>query len=314
MTLLKAFFRMVRYPNLLYIALTQFLLQYCVVAPVMQDAGTAPSLSFAHFLMLCISTIFVAAGGYIINDYFDINIDAVNKPKKMVVDKIINRRWAMAWHTMLNMAGVSIGFLVAWKIGQFYLGFIQVFCTVLLWFYSTSFKRQALIGNVVISLLTAVSVVVVGFYERQIYESFEAIMSVEGLRLIKIIGVYALFAFILSMVREIVKDMEDMIGDSKDGCRTIPIVWGVKRAKRFTFVLMFLLVALLIVISIVVAIKGWYLAVAYILLFVLFPFIWFVQRPFASAYQPAQYHSISTWIKIVMLTGILSMIFFKLML
>ncbi len=119
MSLFAAFFRMVRYPNLIYIALTQFLLQYCVVEPLLQNSGAVPSLSFPHFLMLCFSTVLVAAGGYIINDYFDINIDLVNKPDKMVVDKIINRRWAMARHTILNMTGVSLGFLVAFQIGQF---------------------------------------------------------------------------------------------------------------------------------------------------------------------------------------------------
>jgi 4-hydroxybenzoate polyprenyltransferase len=314
MNLLAAFFRMVRYPNLIYIALTQVLLQYCVVAPVLHNSGSEPSLSFTHFLMLCCSTVLVAAGGYIINDYFDINIDLVNKPDKMVVEKIINRRWAMAWHTILNMAGVSLGFLVAFQIGQFYLGFVQVFCTLLLWFYSTSFKRQVLIGNVVISLLTALSVVVVGFYERQIYESFEAIMSPAGRKLIKIIGIYALFAFVLSMIREIVKDMEDMIGDSKDGCRTLPIVWGVKKAKNFTMLLMVVLQLLLVIIAVVTGQKGWYAAVAYILLLVLLPFTLFVQKPFMKAYQSGHFHKISTWIKVVMLTGILSMIFFKIML
>ncbi len=314
MRLFAAFFKLVRYPNLIYIALTQFLLQYCVVAPVLRNNGAEPSLSFLHFCMLSFSTVLVAAGGYIINDYFDINIDLVNKPEKMVVDKIINRRWAMAWHTILNMTGVSIGFVVAFQIGQFYLGFVQVFCTLLLWFYSTSFKRQVLIGNVVISLLTALSVVVVGFYERQIYESFEAIMSPEGRKLIKIIGVYALFAFLLSMIREIVKDMEDMIGDSKDGCRTIPIVWGVKKAKRFTMLLIIILQALLLLIMILTGLKGWYIAAAYILLCVFGPLTVFVQRPLQRAYLPEQYHKISTWIKIVMLTGILSMIFFKIML
>ncbi|WP_298710544.1 geranylgeranylglycerol-phosphate geranylgeranyltransferase [Chitinophaga sp.] len=313
MTLIAAFFRMIRYPNLIYIALTQLLLQFCVVAPVLQKSGLEPSLSWAHFALLCLSTLMVAAGGYIINDYFDINIDLVNKPEKMVVEKIINRRWAMAWHTMLNMAGVSLGFLVAFKIGQFYLGFIQVICTMLLWFYSTSFKRQVIIGNVVISLLTALSVVVVGFYEKQIYESFEAILSPAGRKLIQIIGIYALFAFLLSMIREIVKDMEDMIGDSKDGCRTLPIVWGVKKTKNFTMVLILTLEVLLLVLMGVTYAREWYAAVAYVGLFVVFPLAWFIQRPLAKAYQPEHYHSISTWIKIVMLTGILSMVFFKIM-
>ncbi|WP_341837647.1 geranylgeranylglycerol-phosphate geranylgeranyltransferase [Chitinophaga pollutisoli] len=313
MTLIAAFFRMIRYPNLIYIALTQLLLQFCVVAPVLQKSGLEPSLSWAHFVLLCLSTLMVAAGGYIINDYFDINIDLVNKPEKMVVEKIINRRWAMAWHTMLNMAGVSLGFLVAFKIGQFYLGFIQVICTMLLWFYSTSFKRQVIIGNVVISLLTALSVVVVGFYEKQIYESFEAILSPAGRKLIQIIGIYALFAFLLSMIREIVKDMEDMIGDSKDGCRTLPIVWGVKKTKHFTMGLIVALEVLLLVLMVVTFLREWYAAVAYVGLFVVFPLAWFIQRPLAKAYQPEHYHSISTWIKIVMLTGILSMVFFKIM-
>ncbi len=182
---------------------------------------------------------------------------------------------------------------------------------MLLWFYSTSFKRQVLIGNVVISLLTAVSVVVVGFYEKQIYESFEAILSPAGRRLIQIIGIYALFAFLLSMIREIVKDMEDMIGDSKDGCRTLPIVWGVKKTKNFTMVLILMLELLLLILMGVTFAREWYAAVAYVGLFVVFPLAWFIQRPLAKAYQPEHYHSISTWIKIVMLTGILSMVFLK---
>lgn len=310
MKLLVAFLKLIRYPNLIYIALTQFLLQYCVVAPVLTSSGEKPSLSVLCFVLLCISTVLVAAAGYIINDYFDINIDIINKPDKMVVDKIISRRWAMAWHTILNMAGVSLGFIVAWKIGQIYLGFTQVICSLLLWFYSTSFKRQVLIGNVVISLLTALSVVVVGFYEKQIYHSFEAIMSPEGRKLIQVIGVYALFAFIISMVREVVKDLEDMIGDSKDGCRTIPIVWGVLPAKRFCYVLLLGLQVLLVLVDIRVAILGWYISIAYLLLLVQAPaiYIWYLLR---KAHLPEHYHRVSSLIKLVMLTGILSMTFFK---
>ncbi|SEM18109.1 4-hydroxybenzoate polyprenyltransferase [Chitinophaga rupis] len=310
MKLLAAFLKLIRYPNLIYIGLTQFLLQFCVVAPVLANSGERPSLSVLCFVLLCISTVLVAAGGYIINDYFDINIDIVNKPDKMVLDKIISRRWAMAWHTLFNMAGVSIGFIVAWKIGQIYLGFTQVLCSLLLWFYSTSFKRQVLIGNVVISLLTALSVVVVGFYEKQIYESLEAIMSTAGRKLIQIIGVYATFAFVISMVREVVKDLEDMIGDSKDGCRTIPIVWGVLPAKRLCYGLLLVLQVLLLLVEVRVAIPGWYLAIAYLLLLVQAPaiYIWFLLK---KAHLPEHYHKVSSLIKWVMLSGILSMIFFK---
>ncbi|MET7000952.1 geranylgeranylglycerol-phosphate geranylgeranyltransferase [Chitinophaga defluvii] len=313
MKLLPAFFRLIRYPNLIYIALTQFLLQYCVVAPVLVKSGEVPSLSGGEFFLLSLSTILIAAGGYIINDYFDINIDIINKPDKMVVDKIISRRWAMAWHTIFNMAGVSLGFIVAWKTGQIYLGLTQVISSLLLWFYSTSFKRQVLIGNVVISLLTALSVVVVGFYEKQIYESFEAIMSPVGRKLIQIIGIYALFAFIISMVREVVKDLEDMIGDSKDGCRTIPIVWGMQPAKRLCDGLFLALQLLLVMVELRVWILGWWIAIVYLLVFVQLPCIyaWVLLR---KAHLPAHYHKVSSLVKWVMLTGILSMIFFKLFL
>ncbi|MBC9930393.1 geranylgeranylglycerol-phosphate geranylgeranyltransferase [Chitinophaga qingshengii] len=310
MKLWAAFFKLVRYPNLIYIALTQFLLQYCVVAPVLRSTGEEPSLSVPQFVLLALSTVLIAAAGYIINDYFDINIDIVNKPDKMVLDKIISRRWAMAWHTILNMAGVSLGFIVAWKTGQIYLGFTQVICSLLLWFYSTSFKRQALIGNVIISLLTALSVSVVGFYEKQIYESFEAIMSPSGRKLIQIIGVYALFAFIISMVREVVKDLEDMIGDSKDGCRTIPILWGVLAAKRLCNMLLLALQITIIAVEVRVFLLGWYLAIVYLVVLVQVPCV-YAYMLLRKAHLPEHYHKVSSIVKLIMLTGILSMIFFK---
>jgi 4-hydroxybenzoate polyprenyltransferase len=313
MKLLTAFFKLVRYPNLLYIGLTQFLLQYCVVAPLLRFNGESPSLSPLSFFLLSLSTVLIAAAGYIINDYFDINIDIINKPDKMVLDKIINRRWAMAFHTIFNMAGVSIGFIVAWRIGQIYLGFTQVFCSLLLWFYSTSFKRQVLTGNVMISFLTALAVVVVGFYEKQIYESFEAIMSPVGRKLIQIIGVYALFAFMISLVREIVKDLEDMIGDSKDGCRTIPIVWGVLPAKRLCYGLLLALQVLILLTELRIAFVGWYVAIIYLLVLVQLPCL-YIYVQLKKAHLPEHYHKVSSMVKVIMLTGILSMIFFKIML
>lgn len=313
MKLLIAFLRLIRYPNLIYIALTQFLLQYCVVAPVLEYNGEGPSLSWLSFFLLSLSTVLIAAAGNIINDYFDINIDIINKPEKMVLDKIINRRWAMAWHTIFNMAGVSIGFIVAWQIGQIYLGLTQVICSLILWFYSTSFKRQILIGNVLISLLTALAVVVVGFYEKQIYESFEAIMSPAGRKLIQIIGVYALFAFVISLVREIVKDLEDMLGDAKDGCRTIPIVWGVEAAKRICYMLLLALQVLIVAVEIRIGFIGWWPAIIYLVVFVQAP-AYYIYTLLKKAHLPEHYHRVSSLVKWLMLTGILSMIFFKIFL
>lgn len=151
MKLLLAFLRLIRYPNLLYIFLTQYLLQYAVFRPVFARYGWQPSLGHAAFFLLSLSTVLIAAAGYIINDYFDVNTDLWNKPDKLIVDRLISRRWAMFWHSALNVIGVGIGFGLAWKIGYPLLGFAQLICTGLLWFYSTSYKRQLLIGNIVIS-------------------------------------------------------------------------------------------------------------------------------------------------------------------
>ena len=109
MKLIAAFFKLVRLPNLFFIALTQVLLQYCIYQPLYK--GNIPNNDTLHFVFLVLASLLIAAAGYIINDYFDINIDEVNKPEKMVVDKIINRRWAIAWHFMLNSLGLLFSFL-----------------------------------------------------------------------------------------------------------------------------------------------------------------------------------------------------------
>jgi 4-hydroxybenzoate polyprenyltransferase len=314
MKLLGAFLKLVRFPNLVYIVLTQVLLQYCIVIPIYAQSGLEASLQGWEFTLLCASTVLIAAAGYIINDYFDINIDIVNKPDKMVVDRIIKRRWAIVWHLLLTTIGIALGFYVAYQIHIIELGFLQIICAALLWFYSTSYKRQAIIGNVVISLLTALSVVVVGFYERQIYERVDALFSFEGRRLIQIIGAYAVFAFLISWVRELVKDMEDLIGDSKDGCKTLPIIWGINKAKQFTQVIVIALLFLLVCISVFAVMKGWYIPSLYILVTVCAPLIFKVYIPLLQATAPAAFHQISTWIKIIMLTGVLSMLFFRWML
>jgi 4-hydroxybenzoate polyprenyltransferase len=138
-------------------------------------------------------------------------------------------------------------------------------------------------------------------------------MSPIGRKLIQIIGVYALFAFLISLVREIVKDLEDMIGDSKDGCRTIPIVWGVAPAKRFTYILLLAVQVLILLVEIRIGLMGWWPAIIYLVIFVQAPSV-YIYALLQKAHLPAHYHKVSSLVKLLMLTGILSMLFFKILL
>src|ERR1700733_10547311 len=174
MRLPGAFFKLIRWPNLSFIALTQGLFYYCILLPSLHNGGYIDYPDILQpelFYLLSLSSVLIAAAGYIINDYFDLDIDRVNKPGKMVVDKIIKRRWTIVWHWVLSGAGVGLGFYVSWKTRSLAIGPANLGCVVLLWFYSTVFKRKLLIGNVVISLLTAwvILVLYVSEFNRVIF-------------------------------------------------------------------------------------------------------------------------------------------------
>src|SRR5262245_14271871 len=123
MKLIGAFFRLVRFPNLFFIALTQFLFYYCIILPEFDAAPTVQLVfRWPHLLVLIFVSILIAAAGYIINDYFDLNIDRINRPGKLVIEKVIKRRWAILWHMCLSLAGIAISFWLGWKIGNIFLG------------------------------------------------------------------------------------------------------------------------------------------------------------------------------------------------
>jgi 4-hydroxybenzoate polyprenyltransferase len=160
MKLLIAFFKLIRWPNLFFIALTQFLFYHCIVLNV--SLSKTVGISFQNdFHLLILASVFIAAAGYIINDYFDLQIDNINKPDKVVVDTIIKRRWAIMWHWILSATGILISAIISIKISQWSILIFNSLCVIALWFYSTHFKKKLLIGNILISLLTAWTIIVV---------------------------------------------------------------------------------------------------------------------------------------------------------
>jgi 4-hydroxybenzoate polyprenyltransferase len=307
-----AFFRLVRWPNLLFIALTQSLFYYCILIPSFYQGNPFHEniLKPPSFILLCLSSVLIAAAGYIINDYFDLNIDRVNKPDKIVVEKIIKRRWAIIWHWVLSGLGILIGFYLSWKMKNIFIGPSNILCVLLLWFYSTTFKKKLLIGNLLISFLTAWVIGVLYLCEFRIHRFVDPEYHGALSRIYKFTVLYASFAFIISLVREVIKDMEDLEGDARYGCRTMPVVWGLNAAKFFCASWLTLLVAALIFFQFYVLQYGWWLTIAFSCFAVIYPILR-VLKKLSRATEPGQFHQLSQMIKTIMMMGILSMIFLK---
>lgn len=304
MKLLLAFLKLVRVRNLFFIALTQFLFHWCVIVPIFKIEGSLFILSNQLLSLLILSSVFIAAAGYIINDYFDIDIDQVNKPTKNVVDNIIPHHWAMALHTIFSFIGVIIGFYISRVLNFWWIGVINFLCTILLFFYSTTFKKKNLSGNLIISFLTAWSAGIIGVVTYFISEPSDT-----SFKIIRIALLYSSFAFIISLIREVIKDMEDVQGDSKYGARTMPVVWGINTAKVFVAVWLIVLISSVLLFQLYSLPLQWWWMEFYLLLFIVVP-LTFSLSMLLKATSKRQFHQISNQLKWVMFLGILSMLFF----
>lgn len=307
MKIIGAFFRLIRWPNLVFIVITQVLFYTCILLPTI---GNNLKLSPVIFSILVGSSVLIAAAGYIINDYFDLNIDQVNKPDAIVVQRYISRRWAIFWHFLFSSIGIVMAFYISWELRNPIIGFANFGCVILLWLYSTTFKKQLLIGNVLISLLTAWVILVIYFAEMSVTRFDDPEYLTTFKNVFKYTVLYSGFAFIISLIREVVKDMEDREGDARYGCKTMPIVWGLPASKLFLAIWTIVLLGSLIIIQVVGLFKGWWLGAVYCLLTVLSPLIKFL-IDLKKAVRPADLHRLSSLIKLVMLAGIVTMLFFK---
>ena len=275
------FLRLIRVQNLLIVVLTQFMARLFLVSP---DTESRWHLLIDPSLwLLSLSTVCIAAAGYIINDYFDVKIDLVNKPDRVIIGRYFKRRVAMGVHQILNVIGCLIGlYLSKWVF------LADVLAASLLWYYSAQFKKQPLVGNVVISLLTALSLLILAVYYRQ-----NANMVL----------IYALFSFGISLIREIIKDMQDIRGDARFGCRTLPIVWGLRRTKYLLYVLIGLFVGSLFLIA--GSLHNDRLTLIFLAL--LLPIGWLVYRLILADTRRA-FGYLSNLCKVIILLGILSMV------
>ena len=308
--------RLIRYKNLLIVAATQLLCWLCIIRPIATHTEATLLLQPFSFLFLCLSTVFIAAAGYIINDYFDVQTDTVNKPGKMILGRSIPRRLGIVFHIAFNAAALACAGFIAWRGGHWEWLLLQLSCIMLLWFYSTHFKSQFVTGNVVVSLLTALTILTLFLYEPALrtYVSRPAFLPLSG-RLspnpVYAICVYAYFAFVLTWMREIVKDMEDFRGDDEAGCVTMPIKIGLGPSAVVVQILAALaLIPLCLAAAKLCSSTGilFWMGV-YTIALVIIPII-ALAIFLPKKHTISHYHLCSRFLKLIMLSGLLTLVFY----
>ena len=243
-----------------------------------------PVLQDINLYLIILSTVILTAAGYMINDYYDVKIDYINKPDEVIIGKGMKRRVAIFLHSILNISGVGIGLIVSPRIAV-----INFIASFLLWLYSNSLKRLPFIGNFTVALLTGTAIWMIGYY----YQKSELLVLT-----------YAIFAFFINLIREIIKDIEDRQGDRKHGCRTLPIVFGFRNTKRIIFLIAISFVCAILVVTFKInnAQLYFYFGGLSILFFIFMYKIYMADRK-------AHFSQLSILSKMLMITGILSMAF-----
>ena len=301
------FLNLIRWKNLLMIALMQYLIKYALLLPFGESHGVLITLSDFNFFLLVLATVCIAAGGYAINDVYDVGTDKINKPNRLIINKHITENNATTIFMVLNIIGVGLGFYLANGIGKS--GFIAIFfiASALLYIYSSSLKQIAVVGNIVVSIVVSLSILLVGIFELipPMHSNNEAVQTT----FLKIILDYAVFAFMINLVRELVKDIEDIEGDRKAGIQTLPVILGEKRTNKIVFILS-LIPILFITYYVITYLFKQQLVVGYFLILVIAPLI-YVSIKLFNAEQKAQYKHISLILKLVMLTGMLSLLLYN---
>ena len=239
--------RLVRWSNLLFLAALIWLMEKWVTVPILDQAAFGEQLPGYIMLLIMLATVFIAAGGYVINDYFDVKIDRINRPDELIVTRSISKPSAMRLSMVLSGTGIICGIAAAGMVRSWTLGILFVIIPGLLWFYSSSYKRLFMVGNLIIALLAGVAPMVVAMANVAILQlRYGTILAYTTLPhdIYAWVGGFALFAFLLTWIREIIKDMQDQMGDRELECHSMPVVWGEKWTKVFVTGLIVLTIAL----------------------------------------------------------------------
>ncbi len=292
------FFKLIRATNLLFIALTMFLIKYGLFEPF----GVAITLNLFGFSMLVLAVVCVAASGYVINDIFDVAADVENKPKRTIINHHISEKAAYRWFFALNIIGVGLGFYLSNLIGKPGFSAFFIFGSAILYLYNSQFQQSILVGNILVSLIVGLIPIGVGLYDLlptitpQNQQTQSTIFS--------ILIDYSIFAFLINLLREIVKDQEDINGDYNAGYKTLPIVLGKQRTNKILFLTVLLPIGFLIYYIYQYLFEN-ISAVIYALLLLVAPLLFFLVNIW-SAEKKSEYSRLSLILKFVLFFGLLS--------
>ncbi len=251
---MKDYLRLVRIDNLVFIGVLMWVMTYWLSSSVLMTQGFNDLMPWWIWLMLTLGTILIAAGGYVINDYFDVKIDRINRPDKLIVTRTVSKDSAMTLFYIVTGIGIVLGLICSWYLRSSALALIYLLVPGLLWFYSASYKRILLLGNILIAFISALPPIVIAISQtawlQHLYGKDMLQFVPIGHDLFVWLSGFSLFAFITTLIREIIKDMQDQNGDRELECHTLPVVVGDKWTK--------IIVTMLIVIMIGVIVLFWW--------------------------------------------------------
>jgi 4-hydroxybenzoate polyprenyltransferase len=296
------YLKLIRYQNLLILAFMQLIFRYGFLK--LQNIPLA--LTDWQYLLLVLSTVLIAAAGYVINNIFDQDTDLENKPNRVVIGKSITESAAYNIYAVLNISGVAIGFYLSNVIVKPSFAAIFILIAATLYIYATSLKQMILLGNVIIALLLSFSVVIIGVFD--LYPAINAENQLLMASLFSILLDYAIFAFVINLIREIVKDLEDINGDTSQGMKTLAIVLGTLKTTKLVFALgLMSIITLFVYTKTYLIFNNLFIATLYTFLFVLAPLIFFTIKIW-TAKSKEEFRCLSKLLKWILLFGILSII------
>lgn len=310
MDTIKNILQLVRWSNLFFLGALIYVMEKWVVVPILDDVAFGEQLPWYILLLIAAATILIAAGGYVINDYFDIKIDRINRPDQLIVTQYISKENAMRLSIGLSGVGMVCGLVAAWLLRSSTIAILFAIIPGLLWFYSSSYKRLLIIGNVTIALLSALSPMMIAIANvAQLQLKYSTILPYTTLEhdIYAWVGGFSLFAFLLTWIREIVKDLQDQMGDRELECHSMPIVWGNIVTK--------IVVTALIVLTTVLIGWFWYsilpfdhswqsFSTRYIVLAIIIP-LWGALWLLWAAKIPSDYRTCQQVLKLTMFLGML---------
>lgn len=306
---MPAIIKMLRIPNLLIIALTMVLVRLYIIAPLLEIEDVGLIFGGWNFAILVFIMVLIAAAGYLINDFFDVEADRINKTSKPLVGRDISKGLLFLLYYIFNAIAIGLGIYLALEVNTLQLGLIFPMLAIMLWYYSAKYQRTILWGNIVVSIVTGLTVFVVWLFEFFALRAKPDIF-VDAYDSIGIINYFiwgfTYFAFITTLIREVLKDMQDMEGDTRTGSNTLPVAIGIKNTKWVVYFVLFISIATLAFGQYLLYSQGFQWACWYFLATVQLLQI-FVFIKLFNSHQFSDFGFLSNVMKVVMLAGIISM-------